>query len=125
MLLAFAALGGEAGRLDFAAVTLPSVLGFGYLVVFGSLVFPLYLWLLEMTSAAKVATEAYVCPVIALVLGIVIRGEPMSAVVGWSAAVVLVGVVLMVTDRGKTREASETCQPPRFTSQLEPEGGTG
>lgn len=125
VLVSIGVLGGEAGRLDLAAVTLPSVLGLGYLVVFGSLVFPLYLWLLDMTSAAKVATEAYVCPVIALALGIAIRGEPMSAAVVGSAAIVLVGVALMVTDRGKTRSVSQSYRPPRFTSQPEPEGGTG
>ena len=125
VLVSIGVLGGEAGRLDLAAVTLPSVLGLGYLVVFGSLVFPLYLWLLDMTSAAKVATEAYVCPVIALALGIAIRGEPMSAAVVGSAAIVLLGVALMVTDRGKTRSVSQSYRPRRFTSQLEPEGGTG
>ena len=123
VLMVIAALGGDAGRLDLAAITLPSVLGFGYLVIFGSLVFPLYLWLLKMTSAATVATEAYVCPIIALVVGIAVRGEPMSGTVLASAAIVLVGVALMVTDRGQRRATFKSCQRPHMTRELKIEGG--
>jgi drug/metabolite transporter (DMT)-like permease len=117
-------LGGEAARVDLARVTVPALLGFGYLVVFGSLVFPIYLWLLDRTSAAAVATEGYVCPVIALGVGVWLRGEPMTAGMVAAAAVVLAGVALMVTDQGR-RQARKRTRAERCDSGAIPqlEGG--
>lgn len=100
VLVVLGALSGELSRFDPAAVGISSLVALGYLIVVGSLVFPIYLWLLRMTSPAKVSTEAYVCPVIALTLGTVIGGEAMTVPILGAAAVVLVGVALMVGDRG-------------------------
>jgi len=127
-LLLAGTLTGEVARVDLSLVTVPALVGFGYLVVFGSAVFPLYLWLLDRTSAGAVATEAYVCPVIALAVGVLIRGEPMTMGMLLGAAVVLAGVALMVTDQSRSRT-----RPPRRAAladtktfpvtQLNPEGG--
>jgi drug/metabolite transporter (DMT)-like permease len=48
---------GEAARLDLRAISARSLVGLGYLIVFGSLVaFSAYIWLLERCSATLVAT---------------------------------------------------------------------
>ena len=68
-----------------------------YLVVFGSLVgFTAYIWLLEHVPTPKVATYAYVNPVVAVLLGSLFRGEHVDRymVVGM---VVIIGAVILVT----------------------------
>ena len=57
-------------RLHPAAVSGSSLLALGYLVVFGSIVaFTSYSWLLQVAPVSKVATYAYVNPVVAVLLG--------------------------------------------------------
>ena len=67
-----------------------------YLVTFGSLVgFTAYIWLLEHIPVPKVATYAYVNPVVAVILGALILGERLSATeyIGMVAVVIAVGLV--------------------------------
>ena len=77
-----------------------SVRGLGaiaYLVVFGSWVgFTAYIWLLEHVPTPKVATYAYVNPIVAVFLGVVILHERLDkfAVIGM---VVIVAAVALVT----------------------------
>jgi drug/metabolite transporter (DMT)-like permease len=68
-----------------------------YLVTFGSLVgFTAYIWLLEHVPTPKVATYAYVNPVVAVFLGWLFRGEHIDRymVIGM---VVIIGAVILVT----------------------------
>ena len=68
-----------------------------YLVVFGSIVgLNCYLWLLTRVPAPKVATYALVNPVVALILGAVVLGERVTPLTLAAAALVLVGVALIV-----------------------------
>ncbi len=54
---------GELSRFDPAAVSARSVVATVYLFVFGSIVgFSAYLWLLRVTTVARVSTYAYVNP---------------------------------------------------------------
>jgi len=92
---------GEPQTFVVSEISTASILGFLYLLVFGSIVFPIFFWLLEVTSPAKVSTEAYVCPVIALVLGTVIAGEPFTVWTGVAAVVIVLGVAMLIGDRGR------------------------
>lgn len=68
---------GEWGTLELARVTPRSALAFAYLVVFGSMVaLAAYQYLMSVTSAAAVSTYAFVNPVVAVVLGWSLAGEP-------------------------------------------------
>ncbi|MFN0057795.1 MAG: EamA family transporter [Planctomycetota bacterium] len=95
-----AALGcalGEPARLQLADVSLRSFLGFGYLVIFGSVVgFTSYVWLLRVCPASTVATYAYVNPVVALFLGWAFASEQLAprTLVAASTIVVAVAVVI-------------------------------
>lgn len=99
-LLALSAMTGEWGRVSMAAFT-PMTLGaLSYLVVAGSLLgFSTYMWLLRVASPTRVATYAYVNPVIALFLGWAFGGEALAASTLGAVAISLFGVFLVVTDR--------------------------
>jgi drug/metabolite transporter (DMT)-like permease len=97
---------GEGGRLHFASVSPRSWLAFSYLVVAGSIVaYPVYVWLLEHSTPAKVSTYAYVNPVVAVILGWAILGEPLNLRI-FAAASVIIGAVAIITI-GKTRTVAE------------------
>lgn len=69
----------------------------GYLVVFGSLLgFTAYRHLLEHTRPALASSYAYVNPVVALVLGAVLAGEPLSSGRLFACAIIVAGVVVVV-----------------------------
>lgn len=76
-----------------------------YLVVAGSLVaFSAYLYLLAHASPALATSYAFVNPVIALLLGVLLAGEAVSAAEWGACAVILAGVVLIL--KGKDAGAS-------------------
>ncbi|HYJ78734.1 MAG TPA: drug/metabolite exporter YedA, partial [Longimicrobiaceae bacterium] len=100
LLLLAGTVAGEWARLDLAAVTPRSWLAFLYLIVFGSGVgFTAYIWLLRHVSIAKVATYAYVNPVVAVLLGWALAGEALSARTALAAAVIIAAVVFITTSR--------------------------
>jgi len=91
---------GELSQLDLAHVTGRSLLGFLYLVTFGSLIgFTAYFYLLAHTTAAKAATYAYVNPVVAVVLGWAFANEPLTMRTMLAAAVILAGVAIITVTR--------------------------
>jgi drug/metabolite transporter (DMT)-like permease len=101
VLLIASAIKGERTSLEISAVSSTSWLALGYLIVFGSLIgFTAYSWLLKNAAPAKVATYAYVNPLIAVLLGWAIAGESMTAQMLVGAAVVI-GSVALVTSRSK------------------------
>ncbi|CAA9398722.1 MAG: Permease of the drug/metabolite transporter (DMT) superfamily [uncultured Ramlibacter sp.] len=76
-----------------------------YLVVAGSLVaFSAYLYLLAHASPAVATSYAFVNPVIALLLGVGLAGEPVGGGEWLACAVILAGVFLIF--RGKTASAA-------------------
>jgi drug/metabolite transporter (DMT)-like permease len=69
-----------------------------YLIVFGSLVgFTAYVWLLHHESPTKVGTYAYVNPVVAVLVGYFLGGEPLGARTILGTAFVLVSVLIITT----------------------------
>ena len=97
VLLALSAATGELRGLDWGAVSPAAFGAWAYVAAFGSVAYGCYLWLLKASVPAKAATYAYVNPVIALVLGYFLANEALSA---WSlgcSAVVVVGVLLVVS----------------------------
>jgi len=87
---------GELEALERAVATPEVVAAFAYLVVFGSwLGFGAYAWLLPRVSPAKLATYAYVNPLIALGLGAAVLHEPVTPRTALSAAVILLAVAVV------------------------------
>jgi drug/metabolite transporter (DMT)-like permease len=91
---------GEAAALGSPATVPGSAVGaLVYLIVLGSLVgFSAYLYLLRTMPASRVATYAYVNPIVALALGAWLGGESVGTWTIAAAAVSLVGVYLSVSD---------------------------
>jgi drug/metabolite transporter (DMT)-like permease len=106
MLLTGLALG-EAKGFHPNLVSAYSWGAFAYLVLVGSIVaFPVYIWLLEHSTPAKVSTYAYVNPVVAIILGWLALGEPMNLRIVLAASVII-GAVIIITI-GKARAAAGT-----------------
>jgi len=110
---------GEIGGFDPSAVTTASLLGLGFLIVFGSLVaFTAYIWLLNHVPVTTVATYAYVNPVVAVALGIAFRGETLTPRSLLAAALIIGAVVAMVSGRPRDTEEAD---PSAKTATLESE----
>ncbi|HEX5632797.1 MAG TPA: EamA family transporter, partial [Gemmatimonadales bacterium] len=79
MLAVIAVLTGDVARFDAGAVTTRSLVAFLYLVVFGSLVaFSAFAWLLQVSTPERTSTTAYVNPIVAVLLGWLFAGEPIT-----------------------------------------------
>jgi drug/metabolite transporter (DMT)-like permease len=93
-----ATVAGEPARIHPAAFSWHSIAALGYLVLFGSIVaFSAYSWLLRVAPPARIATYAYVNPVVAMFLGWALAGETLSTRTLLAAAVILGGVALIIT----------------------------
>jgi drug/metabolite transporter (DMT)-like permease len=103
LLLLSGAASGEGAKLELENVSLRSLVSLGYLTVFGSLVaFSAYVWLLRVSTPAKVSTYAFVNPVVAVALGFVFAGEPLTPRTMGAAAVIVTAVVLITRRRRAT-----------------------
>jgi drug/metabolite transporter (DMT)-like permease len=99
-LLLVATLTGEWSRLDLSAITASSLLGLGYLILFGSLIgFAAYSWLLGVAPTPLVSTYAYVNPLVAILLGSLIAQEPITPRILLAAIVIIGAVVLINTEQ--------------------------
>jgi drug/metabolite transporter (DMT)-like permease len=104
VITAIALLAGQFADLDLGAVTRSSWLGLLYLIVVGSFVgFSCYLWLLRNVRTSLVSTYAYVNPVVAVTLGIVVLDESLTLRTVAAGAVILASVALIVSSGGVHR----------------------
>ncbi len=102
ILLAVAAAAfGEFRGFHPEAVSRAAWLALLYLIVAGSIIgFTAYVWLLHHNSPTKVGTYAYVNPVVAVVVGYFLGGEPVGQRTILGTAFVLISVVVITTARG-------------------------
>jgi len=102
VLMAIGTIRGEWAGLDPDSWTNASLLAWLYLVLIGSvLAFTAFVWLVRSAPLSLVFTYAYVNPVIAVLLGSLLRDEPITAVLIVGGTITVVGVLLVV--RGETR----------------------
>jgi drug/metabolite transporter (DMT)-like permease len=99
-LLILATLTGEWNQFNAMHISLRSLGGLTWLIIFGSGVgFVAYTWLLRNAPTPIVSTYAYVNPVVAILLGVLIAGETLQSLEIISALIILAGVVLITTAR--------------------------
>jgi drug/metabolite transporter (DMT)-like permease len=107
---------GEHRTLSPSAITPASLLAIGYLVVAGALVgFSAYLWLMRVSTPSRVATHAYVNPVVAVLLGWAVLGETVTARTALAMAVIVAAVVLIVSAPAAKRTVVADGLTPRRT----------
>lgn len=104
---------GEPARFDFAKVSALSMWAFVYLVVIGALIgYTAYFWLLRHCDPAKVATYAYVNPVVAVLLGTLFAHEPLSLRTVLGAALIIGSVALVITAQQLGPKTARTSVAP-------------
>jgi drug/metabolite transporter (DMT)-like permease len=103
LLMLVAAARGEWQRFDLQNVTAVSFGAWIYLVLIGAIVgYTAYMWLLRHCEPAKVATYAYVNPIVAVLLGAAFAGEKLTAR-SLIAATLIIGSVALVITAGQIK----------------------
>jgi len=96
---------GELRHFHFSQITAMSFGSWLYLTIAGSLVgYTAYIWLLHASTPARVATYAYVNPLIAVLLGCTLGHEVFSHELIAAGALIIVAVVLIVRGGAQAKE---------------------
>jgi drug/metabolite transporter (DMT)-like permease len=91
----------------FSEFSARSIGGFFYLVTFGSVIgYTAYVWLLDNAPIGKVATYAYVNPVVAIALGAIVLHESLTWSIGIGAVLVLACVAAVVRQESASKVKS-------------------
>jgi drug/metabolite transporter (DMT)-like permease len=90
------------GQFQKTHWTVPALTGIGYLIVFGSWAgYSAYIYLLEHVPTPKVATYAYVNPIVAVFLGWTILHEQVDGFMLLGTAIIIASVALVNTSKLK------------------------
>jgi len=104
---------GEASTFRLADVSARSAWAWLYLLVFGSLIgFTAFVYLLRVSTPARVATYAYVNPVVAVILGWLLGSESVSGRMFVAAAIIVAGVATITAAEGRAAQPASK-QPDR------------
>ncbi len=107
---------GELPRLHPGSVSRLSLASFIYLVIIGAVVgYTAYIWLLRHCDPAKVATYAYVNPIVAVLLGALFAGEKLTMRTLIAACLIIGSVALVIT----AQQLRARIEPP-ISAALEP-----
>ncbi len=103
VIAALVPLSGEWERVHLVAVPPKAWGAMAFVIATGLLLFSSFSWLNARTSGTLANTFTYVAPVLTLILGALLLGEPLTIGRGAAAAVALVGVALIVSAGGKEK----------------------
>lgn len=93
---------GEWQEVDVSAISGRSAFAWSYLVVFGSLIgFTTFVWLMKHSTPSRVATYAYVNPIVAVFLGWVLAGEAVGPRLLLASAIIISGVAIITVTKNK------------------------
>lgn len=116
ILLVLSTLQGEAKQFSFERVTALSFWSWLYLTLAGSLIaYTAYVWLLHASTPARVATYAYVNPLIAVLLGCTLGREAFEPIIYLAGGLIIVAVVLVLRGGAKPAPAKSTPAPTLAT----------
>jgi drug/metabolite transporter (DMT)-like permease len=109
---ALAIASGEIFTVRLDAITRDSLVALAYLTVVGSLVaFTAYVWVLRHAPLPLIATYAFVNPVVAVFLGAIVLNETVTPLQVVAAAVIVVGVALIILSRSRMSTAHDESSP--------------
>ena len=98
---------GDFAQFDVSTISARAWGAFGYLVGIGSLVgFSTFVWLMKHSTPARVATYAYVNPVVAVFLGWLILDEPITSRTLVASAIIIAAVAIITTQKSRTGKAT-------------------
>src|SRR5438309_10860018 len=107
---------GELRHFDPGQITMQSFGAFIYLVLIGGIIgYVSYAWLLRHCEPAKVATYAYVNPIVAVLLGALFAGETVTMRTLVAAGFIIGSVALVIT----AQQLRARVEPP-ISAALEP-----
>jgi len=93
---------GDFGQLNVAGIAPRAWVAFAYLVCAGSLVgFSTFVWLMKHSTPARVSTYAYVNPVVAVILGWLLLGEPIGPRTLVASAIIVTAVAIITVQKNK------------------------
>ena len=111
-------ISGELGAFEMRDVSAGSLGALAYLIGFGSIAgLTAYAWLMQVAPAWRVGTHAYVNPVVAVVLGSSLGGEPLTAALVVATVVIAAGVAMILSDHMPRTPARRSVWQP-VASQL-------
>jgi len=91
---------GEWSRIQLQNISFISLMSMGYLVFFGTLLaYSAYIWLLRVSTPAKVGTYAFFNPLIAVLLGWLLVDEPITSHTLVGASFILISLLLVNQQR--------------------------
>ena len=103
---------GQVGLVRWSEISPASIGGLAWLIVFGSLVgYLAFLYVIRHAPTALASTYAYVNPLIAIILGMLLFGERLTAAEVVAGATILVGVALMMLPNRGAALAAEAPAP--------------
>lgn len=104
---------GELGGLDAGEFSARSLIAFSYLIIVGSLVaFTAYVWVLQHAPVSKVATYAYVNPVIAIFLGWLVLSEEITPAIFIGAGIIVTSVAFIIRKESASKAIPEAIEAP-------------
>ena len=110
---------GEGSEFRWSNVTSISAWAWLYLTLFGSLIaFTAYVWLLQVSTPSRVSTTSFVNPLIAVILGCALGGEPFTSTILVSTAMILIAVVLIL--RRRVPRANQPESQPKPPARHQP-----
>jgi drug/metabolite transporter (DMT)-like permease len=111
-LMITAAAHGDLEGFSPGTVSGRSWLALSYLIVMGSLVgFSVFGWLMKHSTPARVSTYAYVNPLVAVFLGWLVLGEPVTLRTLVAAGIIVLSVAVITTQRGRGAAAGSGVHP--------------
>lgn len=101
-LLVAALVHGDFSALHFSAIPPRAWGAFAYLIGLGSLVgFSTFVWLMRHSPPARVATYAYINPIVAVFLGWLLLSEPIGPRTLVASAIIIAAVAIITTEKSR------------------------
>jgi drug/metabolite transporter (DMT)-like permease len=98
---------GDLAHVDLANITPRAWGAFAYLISIGSLVgFSTFVWLMKHSTPARVATYAYVNPVVAVFLGWLILDERITSRTIVASIIIVAAVAIITTEKSRATKSA-------------------
>jgi drug/metabolite transporter (DMT)-like permease len=126
VLLVVGSIAYSPSQLDPSGWSSRSIFGLVYLILFGSIVgYTAYAWLLANAPISQVSTYAYVNPVVAIALGVIVLDESLTVRIVAGALLILVSVAIVLRRESRIAaalvlEPGEVVRPDGHAGELAP-----